>query len=88
MTTMSIPHLYRGHAGAISCRGCTGALERCENFWQASQVEISFEVSSIIVGQYNPCQRTLAASTYVSSTNTYMYFLKYALAFGFADASE
>jgi hypothetical protein len=37
--------------GAISCEGCSGALERCENFWQASQVDTNFAASSIIVVQ-------------------------------------
>jgi hypothetical protein len=43
--------LLQGHAGAINSEGCVGAMQRWENFLQASHVATNLAASSIIVGQ-------------------------------------
>jgi hypothetical protein len=32
LPTMLMPHRCMGQDGTISCEGCAGVLERCENF--------------------------------------------------------
>jgi hypothetical protein len=48
---MSMPHLYNGHEGVMSCDGWDRALKLGENFLQASHVAMILEALSMIEGQ-------------------------------------
>ena len=59
--TRSIPHSWRGQAGAISCNGSEGLLDFGPSFWQASHVLTTFFASFSADGQKKPCLKAFAA---------------------------